>query len=104
MFENYELFRRCLFAFLKENNVYDRWLHNIMEQHPSTNIKWWHNYVETLYTKGCLMSIDYAFNWSETEEGYDFWDNIDTEWNSEIYGFWKEFYKKWKYKKFGLNK
>ena len=76
-----KVFRKRFFAFLKENNAYDKWLYNLRKRHPSNDIKWWDNYVEELYTNGCLMSIDDAFFWDDTKEGYDFWHKLDQKWN-----------------------
>ena len=76
------LCRKRFFAFLKENNAYDKWLYNLLKRHPIEDIGWWDNYVEELYTNGCLMSIYDAFTWTDTKEGFDFWFYLYCKWSN----------------------
>ena len=74
------IWRRRFFAFLKENNAYDKWLYYVQKQHSINGIWWWNDFYQTLYEDRCRRAIKYAFIWSETEEGYGFWLKIQEEW------------------------
>ena len=80
MSEDNKLFRRHFFAFLKENDAYDKWIHNLFNRHPIDDINWWDNYNQLLYGNKYDKAITYAFIWDETKEGYQFWDNLNNEW------------------------
>ena len=80
MTEEDKLFRRRFFAFLKENNAYDKWVYNLMKQHPMNDIEWWDYFYQTLYEGRCLHAINYAFNWTDTKEGYEFWHKLEYKW------------------------
>ena len=75
--------KESFLRFLKEEGVYGEWVYNIYEQHPIwDNIFWesiWKN--ELLSEKNhCEEGINYAFYWSDTIQGHDFWSKIDGEW------------------------
>ena len=82
MTEEDNLFRRRFFAFLKEHDAYDKWLYYLRKRHPSNDIWWWNDFYQTLYEDRCLRAINYAFNWTDTKEGYDFWLKIQKEWSN----------------------
>ena len=86
MNETDKLCKKRFFSFLKERDAYDKWLYNLRKRHPSNDIKWWDNYVEELYTNGCLMSIDDAFTWIDTKEGFEFWAKLDFTWRYHVFG------------------
>lgn len=37
------------------------------------------------FTKNIIYRISYAFDWSSTIEGYEFWHNLNTEYYERIY-------------------
>ena len=82
MTEEDKLFRKRFFAFLKENNAYDKWRYYVQKQHSINGIWWWNDFYQTLYEDRCLRAINNAFNWTDTKEGYDFWFKIQKEWRN----------------------
>ena len=81
MTEQDNILRKRFFAFLKENNAYDKWLYNLRKRHPSNEIWWWNDFYQTLYEDRCLRAIICAFSWSYTVEGFQFWYNLSNEWS-----------------------
>ena len=81
------LCRKRFFAFLKENNAYDKWIHNLFEKYPIDDINWWDNYNQLLYGNKSYRAIRNAFCWSYTVEGYQFWDNLNKAWRREFLTF-----------------
>ena len=59
--------------YLKSKEWYDRYLHNIKKVFSSGSVS---NY--TLGRKS-YNTIRLAFNWKITDEGYDYWADIDKE-------------------------
>ncbi len=74
------LCRKRFFAFLKENNAYDKWLYNLLKRHPIEDIGWWDNYNQLLYENECYWAILNAFEWKHTKEGLVFWSNLNSKW------------------------
>ena len=75
-----KLFRRHFFAFLKENNAYDKWLYNLLDGHPMDDIKWWNCFNKKLYGNNCGRAILNAFEWKDTKDGLVFWSNLNSKW------------------------
>ena len=80
MSEQDKLFRRHFFAFLKENNAYDKWLYHLLKRHPIEDIGWWDNYNRLLYENKCYSAIRCGFSWYGTVEGYWFWSDLNDKW------------------------
>lgn len=72
--------RRKFIAFLKENGIYEKWIYNMKSLHPTSNIEWWNLFFYRIYENKCSNGINYAFNWADTEEGYEFWSFYDRLW------------------------
>ena len=75
-------YRRLFFKFLKENNLYDKWVYNIKTQHSSI-FKYqffWKNKNKILFSGNCSSAINSAFCWDDTNEGYDFWERLEVKW------------------------
>lgn len=74
---NTELIKEQFFEFLKENKCKDEYFKNNKEQ---IGTHFWINSFNYLihYDPECL--IQDAFKWSETDEGNDFWSNLNIEW------------------------
>ena len=79
-------YRKEFFKFLKENNLYDKWLNNLKDQHPisSTEERRWDNMYKRLYDNKSLEAINYAFCWRKTEEGHDFWEEKNKKWKCKV--------------------
>ena len=82
MTEEDKLFRRHFFAFLKENNAYDKWLYNLLERLPMNGTERFNVSLEKLFKQKCLCAINEAFIWANTKEGYYFWLKIQKEWRN----------------------
>lgn len=80
MTEEDKLFRRHFFAFLKENNAYDKWLYNLLERLPMNDTEQCNVSIEKLFKQKCLCAINEAFIWHNTKEGYDFWFQLKQKW------------------------
>ena len=68
--KEFEQFR----LFLVENDVLDRYI-----KYADTE-KEEHKYVEHLYIR---KIVDWAFKWTDTEEGQTFWDELDEKWRAK---------------------
>ena len=68
--------------FLKEEGVYGEWVYNIRKQHPILDKKFWEGTLKAIFSEEdkCAGGINYAFCWSDTIQGHDFWSKIDDEW------------------------
>ena len=68
--------------FLKEEGVYSEWIYNIYEQHPTSDIHFWECTLKSMFNekRKCAQCINYAFCWTTTRQGYDFWDGINNKW------------------------
>ena len=76
--------RRRFIAFLKENDIYEKWIYNMKDQHPSTNYKWWNCFADRIYANRCSNGINWAFYWADTEDGHGFWNYFNREWKSIV--------------------
>ena len=69
--------------FLKEEGVYSKWVYNIYEQHPTSDIHFWEYRwkYEVLSEKNqCEEGIIYAFSWADTIQGQEFWSALSSKW------------------------
>ena len=82
MTEHDNILRKRFFAFLKENNAYDKWIHNLLDGHPIDDINWWDNYNQLLYGNKSYWAILNAFEWKHTKEGQDFWFYLYCKWSN----------------------
>lgn len=76
--------KRKFIAFLKENDIYEKWIYNMKDQHPLTNYAWWNLFMSRIYQDKCYEGINHAFHWSETRDGHGFWNYFDREWKSIV--------------------
>ena len=81
MDEQYNIWRKLFFAFLKKNDIYEKWIHNLLNGHPMDDIKWWNCFNKKLYGNNCGRAIICAFCWCETKEGFDFWSELNHKWS-----------------------
>lgn len=87
-----EIIREFLF-FLKKENVYKEYIKAIKQQRKK-QFKNWENYINILtinsfreyFKKNNNMAylIDISFHWAFTEEGHDFWSELDRKWRSKM--------------------
>ena len=76
--------KRKFIAFLKENGIYEKWIYNIKVQHPTSDTRW-RNCFAKIYANRCSYGIDWAFIWSDTKEGRDYWRYFDLKWKSIVF-------------------
>lgn len=85
------IFKPIFINFLIENDVYHRFQKNFKRKHQIA----WRTKSDRLYGdtdnldvylahSKLLSYIDYAFLWSETREGRDFWERIDSKWRQKM--------------------
>ena len=72
--------RRRFIAFLKENEIYEKWIYNIKDQNPTTNGSLWCILLDRIYKNKCYEGINHAFTWSDTKDGHWFWSYFNKEW------------------------
>ena len=72
--------KRKFIAFLKENNIYEKWIYNMKHQHPVSDVEWWNLFFHRIYENRCSNGINYAFYWADTEDGHLYWSNFDRMW------------------------
>jgi hypothetical protein len=60
------------YDFLVNNDILDKWINNFYQ------------YKKEIYDFLNNISM-YAFNWSDTKEGHDFWEKIYNKWINEIH-------------------
>ena len=72
--------RRKFIAFLKENGIYEKWIYNIKDQHPVSDVEWWNMFSYSIYKNKCSNGINWAFCWADTEDGHEFWSFYDRLW------------------------
>ena len=84
---------KLLYKFLKKKLCLQKYIHNILVQHE--NDKATKEYLETLDLIQFLIrqnsSIDWAFTWSATKEGRQYWELLHDEFEREWYSL-KPFY------------
>jgi hypothetical protein len=61
------------YNFLVDNGVLDQWINNLGNKN-----------IPDLLNKD-INIINYAFNWTSTEEGFNFWYKIHKKWINEKY-------------------
>ena len=71
--------------FLKEEGVYSKWVYNIYEQHPTSDLIFWTRNLKAIFSEEykCIEAINYAFYWAYTRQGCDFWAELDEKWRYE---------------------
>jgi hypothetical protein len=77
------------YRFLKHNNIIEDYFINFTSLH---NITWRESYGQEkafdIYAKDRLSQskpqlIQFAFDWEESEEGFDFWEDMNKLWEKE---------------------
>jgi hypothetical protein len=69
---------RYLYKFLKKNNCLREFVINVKKAHPER--KYW-DVLRILERSGC---IGIGFLWSESEEGHEYWEELNKKWGREI--------------------
>ena len=75
MTEQDNILRKRFFAFLKENNAYDKWIYNLRHK------GWWSVSPQNLYEDNSNEAISRAFFWGDTKEGHEFWSELNHKWS-----------------------
>lgn len=60
-------------SFLQKNKLYFQYIHNAM------NPKWEHERDEIQQIRSPEHIINFSFLWRKTKEGFDFWENKESE-------------------------
>lgn len=76
--------KKKFIAFLKENGIYEKWVYNMKDQHPTTNGSSWCMLLDRIYGFKAYDGINYAFTWADTKDGHDFWRYYDMKWKSIV--------------------
>ena len=71
--------------FLKDNSIYDDYVKAYVEQNYSSNI------IKDLLSIHDGLYLIHPFVWYKTNNGYDFWDNIDKKWNTQKDKYYKQY-------------
>ncbi len=85
MINNDILIKKIFIKFLKNKKVFSSFikyarLYDFDYKNHGICIRF-DNYIDFLITLGTYKElINYLITWENTSEGFDFWDNIDTEW------------------------
>lgn len=74
---DYEMF----FGFLKDEGVYRKYIRNLIRESGLYSIA---KLKEYTYFYSEAVFISYAFDWDETDEGGDFWNNVNYKWMYEM--------------------
>ena len=96
----YREFKKIIVNCLKENHAYDRFKNNLIEQHQSefNNLYPFFDILSLSSFKKILDGskykdsynyhinevINYAFTWSDTKEGHEFWCQLDEKWRKKM--------------------
>jgi len=67
---------QLFYRFLKQNHIYHLFLYNVKNR---VYVRWCYD-IKTISTYRPYCFVDDAFRWSDTNEGYDFWYNINAKW------------------------
>ena len=73
--------KKRFFRFLKEEDAYGKWVYNLNKKLNDESVS--KDYLSTFVLNEedkCENAIDFAFVWSKTSQGYDFWEDINNRW------------------------
>lgn len=76
--------KRKFIAFLKKNGIYEKWVYNMKDQHPTTNTTWWDYFEDRIYEIKSYEGINHAFTWNKTKDGHNYWRSFDLKWKSIV--------------------
>lgn len=71
-------YTQLFIIFLKQNNIYHLFVYNMKNR---VNIRWCYD-IKTMSIYSPYCFVDDAFKWVNTNEGYNFWHNINTKWRN----------------------
>ena len=88
---------KTFIKFLKDNNALEPYVHNLLNDDNEMHLLRSHSALfsecslldETFPIKS-LYLFEYAFDWNETEEGYDYWCDLDNMWYHIWHNIWKK--------------
>lgn len=75
--------KKCplFFRFLKENQIYDKWMANrtkFIKHELSTKYPWRGTTCHTRFPRKTLLTrYQTSFAWNETSEGFSYWDTMN---------------------------
>ena len=88
-----KIINKCIlkhfYRFLKRENIIEKYfinftsLHNITWREIYEQEKAFDIYAKDRLDKECPSLIQYAFDWEESKEGYDFWHDMNNLWEKE---------------------
>ena len=88
----YREYVKQLITFLKRSGTLKRYKEEILKQHQSC-FSSLYNYINPLSIKQLSFDIergyiedviDHAFTWSESDEGHDFWSQLNESWHNKM--------------------
>lgn len=70
--------KKLFIEFLKVKGMYKLYVNNMYKLYVNN----WKNVIGSVLKpiKKPRHYVSFAFSWSHTEEGYDFWKDLDTQW------------------------
>jgi len=82
-YKNNKLTNETFINFLKNNDVYDRFIYNCKNDNGFKN-KHWSSLNELCNELNAEEYFTYAFNWSNTKEGGNFWYKLSIKWEKYL--------------------
>lgn len=83
MRDHIELNVERFYKFLNEHNIKDKWEHNTRIGHPSKGVDGY--FIGMNSERQANKWIVTAFNWGETPEGWNYWNELNKLWISELH-------------------
>lgn len=87
---------KTFIKFLRDNNALEPYIHNLLKDDNEMCLLRSHSALFSDYSlvdKNFLIKSLYlfkcAFDWEETEEGFDYWNNLDNMWSHIWHNIWK---------------
>lgn len=68
-------------GFLKDESIYRQYIRNLIRESGLYSLD---KLKEYIYFYSETVFINYAFDWDETNEGGDFWNNVNYKWMCEL--------------------
>lgn len=72
------------YKFLIKRNICEKYIFNVKNFYPFDNEHIIKFLADRIKTNNEIMLISSAFEWGSTQEGHDFWKNIDKEWKKYL--------------------
>lgn len=78
---------QLFYKFLKDNNLYHLYKKNMNIRLIQDGYTWYD--INNINNVRAFILLSDAFSWRNTNEGYDFWNDINIKWETIIYEYYK---------------